>query len=205
MKISSAIEICNLALLRIEQASISSLNDDTIQGHYCKLVYEQSKSSLLSSYNWTFAIKDCKLTLAQIIDNDMQRVGDYVYFYQLPHDLLRVVSAWDVNDRELIQITNMKPPFIVEGKYIKSDCPDLKLKYVADMDAVNDFSPLFIDCLVLDLATRLTKLFNSSTTYLQMLTMEFKQKIEEAQIADCQQTMLSQIKSYPLLFSTWGF
>lgn len=200
MKISNAVEICNLALVRIEQNSISSLDDKSVQGQFCKMVYEQSKSSLLSRYNWTFAITTSRLTRL-----DTTELIDYKYSYQLPADFLRLVGVYSGTDTELIQITGYKPPFILEGDVIKSDVDTIKIKYVRDVDTVATFSPLFVDCFVLDLAIRLTKLFNSSTTYLQMLTMEFAQKIAEAKISDCQQTMLNQIRSYPLLFSTWEF
>lgn len=200
MKVSNPVEICNLALVRIEQNSISSLDDESVQGQFCRMVYEQSKASLLSRYNWTFAIDTAKLT--QTLTDTLQ---DYTYAYQLPADFLRLVSVYDSSDREFIQITGMKPPFVLEGSFIKSDASEIKIKYIKNIDTVARFSPQFIDCFVLELAIRLTKLFNSSTSYLQMLTMEFSQKIAEAKISDCQQTMLSQIKSYPILFSTWGF
>ncbi len=200
MKVSNPVEICNLALVRIEQNSISSLDDESVQGQFCNMVYEQSKTSLLSRYNWTFAIETAKPT--QTLTSTLQ---DYTYAYQLPADFLRLVSVYDSSDREFIQITGMKPPFVLEGSFIKSDASEIKIKYIKNIDTVAKFSPQFIDCFVLDLAIRLTKLFNSSTSYLQMLNMEFAQKIEEAKISDCQQTMLSQIKSYPILFSTWGF
>ena len=61
MKVSSEIEICNLALIRIEQSTIASMDDKSVQAQTCKAMYEQAKSSLLARYNWSFAIKKAKL------------------------------------------------------------------------------------------------------------------------------------------------
>lgn len=203
MKISSKIEICNLALARIEQNSISSFeNDSSVQGQFCRMVYEQSKSALLAQYNWTFAIYPAKLNQ---VDTELDEFKEYSYKYTLPEGFLRLVSVYNNNEEELINITNRRKPFVLEGKYLFSDINNCKIKYIKDIDTVTDFSPLFIDCFVLDLAVRLTRIFNSSTTLQQQLLVEFSQAIEKAKISDCQQTTISQISSYPLLFSTWGF
>ena len=70
MKISSKIEICNLALARIEQSSISSYEDeDSMQAQYCRMSYEQSKSALLSQYSWSFAIDSATTQLKNTIIN----------------------------------------------------------------------------------------------------------------------------------------
>lgn len=195
MKVSSKIEICNLALARIEQNSISSFeNDKSIQGQFCRMSYEQSKSSLLSQYNWTFAIKRAVLNKVVVVNP----IEDYSYTYALPEGFLRLVSIYN-NNKELIKVMNTRPPYILEGQYIYSDYPNCKIKFIYDLDEVSYFSPLFIDCFILDLSIRLTKLFNSSSTYLQQLLIEFEQAIEKAKISDCQQAMMSPIMSYPLL------
>ena len=203
MKISSKIEVCNLALSRIGQNSISSLEDDSsVQAQFCNMVYEQSKSALLAQYNWTFAISSAKLVK---VDNTEDDFKEYTYKYALPEGFLRLMCLYDNNNHEIVPVPNTKPIFKLEGKYIFSDFSDCKLKFIKDMDAVAEFSPMFIDCFVLDLAIRLTKLFNNSSTYLQQLQMEYLQQIAKAKISDCQQTELSGIQSYPILFSTWAF
>ncbi len=203
MKISSKVEICNLALARIEQNSISSFEKDTsVQGQFCRMVYEQSKSALLAQYNWTFAIYPAKLNQ---IDNGDDEFKEYSYKYFLPEGFLRLVSVYNNNQEELINITNRKKPYVLEGKYLFTDVDNCKIKYIKDIDTVTDFSPMFIDCFVLDLCVRLTRIFNSSTTLQQQLLMEFSQAIEKAKVSDCQQTTLSQISSYPIMFSTWDF
>lgn len=201
-KISSKAQICNLALCRIEQNSISSFeNDDSVQAQFCRMIFEQSKASLLAQYNWTFAIAEAKLQEVEIEN----LIKEYSHWYALPAEFLRLVGLYNGFGQEIIAITDLKPPYVIEGKFLKTDVTDCCLKFVEDVDEVSRFSSLFVDCLVLDLAIRLTKLFNSSSTYLQELYQEFLMQIEKAKIADCQQTGVAGIRSNPILHSTWGF
>jgi hypothetical protein len=48
------VEICNLALLRINQPLIASLDDAAPQAKACKLLYKYCADLLLSKYNWSF-------------------------------------------------------------------------------------------------------------------------------------------------------
>ena len=203
MKISSKIEICNLALSRIGQNSISSLKDtSSVQAQFCNMIFEQAKSALLSQYNWTFAIVADKLNQ---IDNSEDTFKEYDYKYALPEGFLRLVCLYNDTNDIIIQTPHTKPIFVLEGGFVFSDYPNCKLKYIKDIDNISIFSPLFIDCLVLDLAIRLTKLFNDSSTYLQQLQVEYITQLEKAKQSDCKQTTLSSIQSYPILFSSWGF
>lgn len=194
MKISSAVEICNLALTRIDQNTISSLTPDTLQGRKCALVYEQCKTSLLSQYPWSFAIQNAKLNKLTTTG-----VSEYKYKYSLPEGFLRVVTLMDENYTVLPPLQGIKKMYALEGGFLFSDAPELILKFVSDVDSVAQFSPLFIDSLKLSIAIELTKMFNSSATYLQQLMAEFSTIISKATTVDCQQSVLRPITQYPLL------
>lgn len=203
MKVSSKVEICNLALARIELNSISSYEDDnSAQAQFCRMSYEQSKSSLLGQYNWTFAISRAKL---KELENENDDFNEYEHKYSLPSDFLRLVMVYNESNHPVIHFMNYKAPFVMEGRHIYTDVENAKIKYIRDVDDVSEFSPLFIDCLILDLAVRLTRLFNSSTTMLQQLLSEFTLMIEKAKITDCQQTTSQSSCVSPILASTWGF
>lgn len=202
MKISSKVEICNLALLRVGHNSISSFEDDSsLQAKTCRLTYEQSKSYLLSQYSWTFAIASKNLNKL----DEPEAIREYRYRYALPEGFLRLVGVYGAFDKKIIALGDTKKPYVLEGQCLLTDIETCKIKYVYDVDTVSMFSPMFIDCFVLDLAMRLTKVFNDSSTYLQQLQAEFMTMIAKAKVSDCYQTMLDGITSYPILYSTWEF
>lgn len=200
MKISNKIEVCNLALQRIRQASIASLEGDSFQAESCSLIYEQSRSSLLSQYNWTFAIKKAKLVPE---DNTDDVLKDYTYRYALPNDFLKLFEVYD-DKHLLVPIQNVPPPYVRESNKLLTNSSPCILKYICDLENVSEFSPMFIDCLSLDIAIRLVKSFLDSTTYEQLLTAQFQQVLAEAKINDCQQTLIPHFQYSPLLAVTMG-
>lgn len=200
MKVSSKIEVCNLALQKIRQASIASLDDDSYQGESCSLIYEQSRASLLSQYDWSFAIKTAKLMQE---DNSDSVLKQYKYRYALPNDFLKLFEVYD-DSHLLVPYQNIKPPYVKEGNKILTDANPCILKYIYDLENVSEFSPLFIDCLALDIAIRLVKSFLDSTTYEQLLTAQFQQLIQEAKTNDCQQTMMPRYQYSPLAMNALG-
>lgn len=198
MKISSKLEICNLALARIEQNSISSFEEDTsVQGQFCRLTFEQSKSALLSQYTWTFAMASAVLTEVNYDD----AVKEYQHKYSLPNGFLSFVALYNSFNEEVIGSAR-KPLYSLSGGFLYTDINPAKMKYIKDIDTISSFSPLFIDCFVLDLATRLTRLFQSSGTYLQQLEQELEVALRKAKSVDCRQISIGGIRAYPLLRST---
>lgn len=203
MKISNKIEICNLALARIEQSSISSFEegeDDSMQAKYSRMCYEQAKSALLSCYNWTFAVGSDSLD--QVEYNDA--IKEYTYKYALPADFLRFIALYNGINEEVLG-SNYKPLFCLMGGCLYTDINKAKIKYIKDIDEISKFSPLFIDCLVLQLAIRLTRLFQSSGTYLQQLEQELEFMLREAKANDCRQVSLGGLRAFPLLATTGEF
>ena len=59
----TAVSICNLALARLGDATIESLDDATAQAEYCNLFYAQTRDEVLRSHPWNFAIARKALAL----------------------------------------------------------------------------------------------------------------------------------------------
>ncbi len=203
MLINSSIELCNLALLKVGQNTISSLSaseDKSVQSLLCRYNYDQSRQSLLSQYQWSFACKEAEL----------QKVSDgssfkYDYKYTLPGGFLRLVTLYDSSKNEIIAVTHYKPLYDIQENYIFTDIDGCKIKYVFDLENVERMSPLFKNALVLDIAIRITKTLNDSTTYLQALQAEYQVTFAQAKIEDARQKQINQVKSYPLFTETRSF
>lgn len=205
-KISSSVEICNLALIRIGHSPIVSLDEsdgnDTLQAEMCKLCYDQARMSLLSRYNWTFAVTQKKLDTEVNDENRIESI--YKYQYNLPNDFLKLISVKDNEFNYLRPIAGIRPPYVMESGYLFTDWKPCRIGYIFNTEDIPKFSPMFIDCLVLELAMRLTKVFVDSTTYFQILQMEFANLIRDAERSDCQQIILDTVQSYPILGESLG-
>lgn len=214
--VSNEVEICNLALLRINQTPITALNENSMQAKACDKSYVQSRQSLLSQYSWTFAIETAIPSLVndrKIRENENEQqynarvleLFQYGYKFQFPNECLRIISIYNSFGSELSANNPIKSPWNIQKKHIFTDYPSIYVKYIKDTVDVTSFSPQFIDCFILDLAIRLTKYFNDSTTYLQQLKADYDAQFALAKISDCQQDMLGGITSYPMLYESWEF
>jgi hypothetical protein len=199
MKISSSIEVCNLALLKLGQNTISSLDDAIPQAQLCKYSYDQSKQSLLYQYPWSFATKEDNLS--QMVDATTR----YKYMYSLPEDFLRLISIYDGANREMIAFTGCSPAYEIQNARLLTNFNPCRIKYVFDLETVSQMSPLFIDAMVCDISIRMTKVFNDSSTYLQQLEQDFMTTFEKAKIEDARQKQLPQVSSYPLMLESEMF
>lgn len=207
MKISSPTEVCNLALLRVGQNTISSYDDvadQSIQAQLCKYTYDQSRAVLLSQYQWPFACAEDDLSSVQLSEAEAKKIK-YKFKYSLPDGFLRLVCLYSANGREITASPGIRPAYDIQAGYILTDITSCSMKYVFDNKSVSDMSPLFIDALVLDIASRMTKLLNDSSTYLQQLRQEFQIAFTQAKIEDSRQKQMNRVHSFPMLAETGYF
>lgn len=105
-------DICNLALLRINQRPIETLNDDNKLARTCKAWLTPSRQELLRACDWTFARKTFALNLigesvglatfpdwalAQDTDDDTNAVFPWAYIYAYPPKVLFVHKVYNIN------------------------------------------------------------------------------------------------------------
>lgn len=164
-------------------------------------MYEQAKSSLLSRYNWSFAIHKNKLSK---IDNSKDPLQEYAYAYALPDRFLRVFMVYGADKRPVVYPPKGKPAYTIEGQKLLTDESTCIVKYVYDENDVSKFSPLFVNCLVLDIAIRLTRIFQSSSAYQQQLMAEYQVELANAKICDCQQVPFYHNEISPLFNRYWN-
>ena len=147
------IDICNHALLKIGASNIASLdissNTDnaTVQSaKLCNIFFEQALEEVLRTYKWNSALKRKKLSrLTETPDFRFQ------YIYQLPNDYIRVINIYD--NKEGI---DNKIQFVVEGKQILCDHEEIYLSYVARVEDVNSLNAFATQCVIQNLAIKLS-------------------------------------------------
>jgi hypothetical protein len=138
--------ICNLALGRIGDERIMSLNDASQSARYCKLFYSQTRDEVLRSHAWNFAT--ARTTLTALADPpafgwDLQ--------YQLPNDFLRLcqLNSWDA--WEPLDL------FELEGDKLLTNESKAEIKYIYRITDVSIFDTIFIEALSLKLASKIAR------------------------------------------------
>lgn len=180
---STTVQICNMAILRVGGKSISSLTENSREAEICNVFYASCRDQVLSGFPWNFSKKQEALALLAAAPPT-----NWAYAYALPVGCLKVISvvvpgARVVRSREAI-------PFSV-GTYagvraLLTDMPDAELEYIAAVEE-SFFTPAFESCLAWRLASELAgPLFGkpdlasaAKQTYYQELSIARRQDLQE--------------------------
>lgn len=144
----SKIDIINLALDYLGQASVSSIDppttelETTIERHY-----DPVRRACLREYLWNFAKK--RIVLAVDVASP---AFDFTDQFTLPNGCLRVISITD--SEGLYDILD----YDVEGRKLLIDAngqTSLRLRYIDDVEDVSLFDSLFVQYFALKLAVKL--------------------------------------------------
>lgn len=145
---AAKVDICNRALMLIGQDTLSSVNDDSPRGRICFREFDAALDATLRSYHWPFAIKRAKL--ARLVD---EPEFEYKYYYELPHDMLRIVEifsdgehdrhTWYDGSIDSSSTYVHRKPYEIEGHRIATNMLAVNLKYIAkirpeDLDAITN-------------------------------------------------------------------
>src|SRR4051812_29756005 len=106
---TTAVSICNMALLRIGQAkTITSLSSNTSEALACNIFYELARDAVLTELPWQFTT--ARQTLGLVASGD--DVPDWEYAYALPPDCL-LARYLDTGVPETSQ--PVRTPFVLEA------------------------------------------------------------------------------------------
>lgn len=173
---AGAVEICNRALIRLGEETITDLTDDSDRARICNAFYQDIVDSVLSEYPWNFAIY--RAELAQLTTSP---VWDFAYAYQLPTDpyCLRVLEA-DIDDLDLY-------PWQREGDTLVTDMGSVKIKYLARITDPNKIPPLVRELIAVRLAAEIAYPITGDAKLAVSLWELYGKKEKEARLADGQE------------------
>jgi len=147
---TSAIDICNLALSRLgDDATVSSIDppEGSPQAEHCARFWPLARGIILASHEWGFAT--CTKALAQFSEAP---VG-WLYAYSLPSDYVKVVRvtgpAADIPADYEIGLATAGNTILLTNQ------PQALLMYVANVIDTVRYPALFIDALAWLLASHL--------------------------------------------------
>jgi hypothetical protein len=204
-RIETPVDICNLALLLLNQLFINALEDDaSIQAKACNLVYENCRTSLLEKYIWNFAIKCRPLKNIQNDDDGIINTKGmpFKYVYLLPNDFIRLIDVVTEQGNQLLPpySNNTKDPYLFANRRIYCgvapgpDVDNLRdtvfAKYIYDFTNVTLMPGYFKEVLVLEIALKLTNYFEDSKPLISMVSGLLEQRFDEAKRIDAQQAVI---------------
>jgi hypothetical protein len=147
---ASITDICNQALGRLGAETITGLDDASPSARFCNVYYTQTRDEVLRAHPWNFAIKRQTLTSSGAADSG------WSYKYTIPNDCLRVLQLNGFEDYEA------RDKFGIEARYLVTDEDTANIKYIARIEDVNLYDPVFIEALAVKLASKLATCLSGS-------------------------------------------
>lgn len=190
-------DICKMALGLLEEAPVTSYDDDTSRvGNLCRVHLPISRDTLLRSHPWNFAVERASLAA----DSTAPTSG-FAYRYAIPADCLRVLPL-EYNAEQ-----NGGPiRHAIEGRYIATDWEaPLKIRYIKRVTDASQFDVLFVDALAKTLAGRLASYITGKQSYGERMMQMAAEAVKQARLLDALEGTPDDPDNLDFAYARWGF
>lgn len=186
---NSKVSICNNALLLIGCNPITSLTDGNKAANACNLVFDRTLDTLLRMHLWNFAV-----TRATLASEVTAPAFGYANSYPLPADYIRLVG---LEDHSMV--------YKIESGKLLTDSDVVNLIYIARIEDVTKYDPLFVEAFVLMLAMNLSYILIGSNQRIGSLKEEFDRKLFLAKQVDGHEDTPDPLEANTFLDSRLGY
>lgn len=161
---TTAIEICSNALVRLGAQPIQSFDEGTNIATACETIYNMKKKYALNAYPWRFSMK-----FAQLSRLTAAPAAAWDYQFTLPSDRIQDGPAcvWTSDDTGDIPFRD----YTLIGNKLLCNEKEIWVQYQYDVDEAN-FPPYFTELLVNIMAVELCFLVTDNNSLRQELKLE---------------------------------
>lgn len=163
----TATTIANLALARLGNTTISDITEDSETARACQVLYNQTRREVLRSHRWNFATKRAALS-----ELDEEPAFGWEHQFAIPSDCLRILEVGESEHGD-----TLSERFVIEGTSILTDQDSVNLVYVYDCENPDIFDPLFVECLTVKLAVKLSTTLAGTSSLAERLMVEYDRMI----------------------------
>lgn len=185
---SSQVDICNRALIRLGADTITSITDNTKEARLLNILYDQVRRELLRLHPWNFAVK--RVILAS--DPDSAPDFDFYYAFPLPSDCIRI-----------LKVANNDYSYKIENGYMLSNVDAPEVIYIADITDTSVYDSLFSTMFSLRLSSEIAYNLTNNSSLAAQLVDEYTRLKREAKLFDGQEGMPDQFDDGTWLDSRW--
>lgn len=181
------IGLCSRALVMLGSIPIASFDDGSEESILAEVLYEPTLADLLASYPWKFATAE--MTLPRLA---AAPPADFKYAYQLPADLLRVLSAGADGSTGLV--------YRIRERRLETDSDFVTLSYIFRPDATQ-WPPHFTTALVTKLSAVFALPLTESSQRAQTMMAMAEDAFRRARLIDAQQQTPQVVQDRTLLLA----
>ena len=171
--------ICNLALAKVGDIAILSLDDPTPEARFCKLFYEQTVNELLALHQWNWATSFVRLSQTTTPPDIA-----WSYSYLLPVDFGRIITF------NAFSAAMPRPTYQIGTGLLYTEESVAEISYVRELTNPDDFDAMFIELLALKIGSKLARPLAGSLDIEKTLLGEFNRQLNESRRIDASQAFM---------------
>jgi hypothetical protein len=172
-------QICNRALARLGDGTITDLSDGTNTSDYCGLFLPQAVEHILGQYDFNFARKRQRLA-----PNSEKPLFGWKEQFNYPMDCIRLIKVY--GGHSLMPGEGERVAYQVENGKILSDACELQIVYIARPDDPNQLPQSARNAISTHLAYLLATALTSNEQLIALIAGESRGAIELAKSVDAQ-------------------
>lgn len=182
------VDIANIALTNLGEAKIVSMTENSERARLCNLRFPDVRDMVLRQHPWNCTI--ARAVLSRLAESP---AWGFLYQYQLPADLLRVLSIYDLTRT-----------YKIEGGKLLTDATDVKLKYQKRIDDMTLLDASLVNVLGLRLAWELAEPLTGKTALKQEMWGKYERNLSEARSIDASEGSAERVEFQPWLEARLG-
>lgn len=165
---ASKVQICNLALLRINGASITSLTDNTNEAKLCNRLYDDIAEEVMTRGPWSSTIR--RSSLARTSNTPTY---EFSYEFQLPTNprCLRVI---EINDNDPAYYS-----FRIEDDKLLANITSISIRYIGFVSDTQSYDTMLKRAIVSRLAAELTYPLTGNVALADRMHAQYERELME--------------------------
>jgi hypothetical protein len=179
-----AVDICNRGFLMLaggpdNQVILSSYDEDTKNGQYCRLLYPQIRNEVLAEWDWSEAGTYADLGDA-LTGGSVPEMAEWEYAFSLPSDCLVFLRQTDEGDHTARYKCAVKKNVLFTNDLTNDDLDSAYIYYVAKVTDVSEYAPMLIEAIATKLASELAPIVAGDHKLAQALRKKYSEVLESA-------------------------
>lgn len=176
----SQVAIINLALIRLGQATITSVDEPSSEASTAITIYDAVLRSVLQDHAWAFNTR--RVSMARL---DVPTLGTgFSAAYAIPNDCLQVYEIWQDGSYE-----GQRIPFLEENNILYTDKKHPILVYGAYEPVAYKYSSLFVDALAFRLAAELSIPLSQRSSMFDKMMSSYQEVLQNAKFKSATTTV----------------
>ena len=184
----TATQICNLALIEIGAATLTSFeSDQTKEGKIARIIFHPCRRLALAHCGWNGAKKSAQLTQMEVTTPTF-----WTYAYEVPDDCVRILSIHAADD--LYTVVPYELQYQTAGSAadeteyaVLANSNKLYIRYIWDQQDLGAMSPGFHDVFSFELARKFAGALAKSEAAKELTDKQLRRRLTIAKAIDGQE------------------